>query len=86
MKMGKISDTELLAALENLRLKKWNSTESPDYILRVATAIVAANIGYKSRSEWSEELQRLGLIEYKVSQVAAAEAAAVKYEMFMSRL
>ena len=55
-----MSNIEVLAVLENLRLRY----PEHDHIMRVATACVAACFGYKSRIEWTGELSRLGLVDY----------------------
>lgn len=55
-----MSNLEILAVLENLRLR----SPEHDYILRLATACVAACFGYSSRTVWTGELSRLGLVDY----------------------
>lgn len=55
-----MSNLEILAILENLRLRHPES----DHILRVASACVAVCFGYKSRADWSGELYQLGLVDY----------------------
>lgn len=55
-----MSSLEILAILENLRLRHPEN----DHILRVASACVAVCFGYKSRVSWTEELSRMGLVDY----------------------
>ncbi len=57
-----ISELEILAALDNLRIMNPND----DYILRVATAVVARAFGYENRAEWTEKLDESGLVEYGI--------------------
>lgn len=84
--MKNLPDFEVLAALENLRLRKQNSTESPDYILRVATAIVAKSIGYNSRADWTAALQEFGAVEYMTDAIEQAQRADLKYQELMNKL
>lgn len=55
-----MSNLEILAVLENLRLRY----PEHDHILRLASACVAACFGFRSRVEWTGELSRLGLVDY----------------------
>lgn len=55
-----MSNLEILAILENLRLRHPES----DHILRVATACVAACFGYTRRVDWTSVVSRLGLVDY----------------------
>lgn len=55
-----MTNIEILAILENLRLRNPND----DGILRVASACVATCFGYRTRAEWKEECQHLGLVDY----------------------
>ena len=55
-----MSNLEILAVLENLRLRY----PEHDHILRLASACVAACFGYKSRVDWTGELSRMGLVDY----------------------
>lgn len=83
--MKVLSDLEVLAALENLRLTKWNSTEDPDFILRVVTAVVAHGMGYSSRVDWTHDLKENGLVHYDVDVVEQAEKAKKMYEDLIGR-
>lgn len=58
--MKNLEDIEILAALENLRIKIGRK-EDADYALRVASAIVANAIGYKDRYTWAHQLREQGL-------------------------
>lgn len=58
--MKNLEDIEILAALENLRIRI-GQKEDADYALRVASAIVAEAIGYKDRYTWSSRLRKQGL-------------------------
>ena len=78
--MAKLNNIELLAALEALRIKKPND----DYILRVASAIVAQNFGYKSRADWTEEVRKAGLLSY--DPITEREEAETTYSDLMRRL
>lgn len=62
----KLTELELLAALENLRIRHSES----DYILRVASGIVAKCFGYDDRIEWTEKVADAGLVEYRDSSKA----------------
>ena len=62
-----MSNLEILAILENLRLRHPES----DHILRVATACVAVCFGYRSRADWSSQLSQLGLVNYSDHGTAA---------------
>lgn len=42
----------ILLDLEELRRNKQNSTESPDFIIRVCESIVAKAAGYEHRTDW----------------------------------
>lgn len=55
-----MSNLEILAVLENLRLRY----PEHDHILRLASACVAACFGYKSRVDWTGELSDAGLVDY----------------------
>ena len=46
----------LLDELDNLRREKLNSTDSIDFIMRLACATVAEYAGIKSRADWTERL------------------------------
>lgn len=58
--MKNLEDIEILAALENLRIRI-GQKEDADYALRVASAIVAEAIGCKGRAEWASRLREMGL-------------------------
>lgn len=77
--MNCLTDLEVLAQLENLRLTKWDSRENADYILRVATAVVASAMGYKDRAEWETDLRKASLVTYSFDAVGAAECAGKEY-------
>lgn len=62
-----MSNLEILAVLENLRLRHPEN----DHILRVASACVAACFGYRCREDWTAELSRLGLVDYNDHGYAA---------------
>lgn len=55
-----MTDLEILAILENLRLRHPES----DHILLVASACVAVCFGFKRRADWTAELSRLDLVDY----------------------
>lgn len=83
----RLTDLELLATLENLRLCKWNTPESPDYIIRVCSAIVAENAGYKSRIEWTEAAANAGLVDYApLSAIETAEQAKANYKKLNDKM
>lgn len=71
-----MSNIEILAVLENLRLRY----PEHDHILRVASACVAACFGYKCRADWTGELSSLGLVDY--NDHGAAE---INYERLMEK-
>ena len=75
-----ISELELLAALENLRIMNPND----DYILRVASATVAKSFGYDSRAEWTEKLDDSGLVEYGIYD--NIDKAKENYKSIMQKL
>jgi hypothetical protein len=62
-----MDNIEILAILENLRLRHPEN----DHILRVASACVAVCFGYRSRTDWTGECVRLGLVNY--SDLSSAE-------------
>jgi hypothetical protein len=72
-----MSNIEILAILENLRLRY----PEHDHILRIASACVAACFGYKSRADWTGECSRLGLVDYN-DQGCTAE---VNYKRLMDK-
>lgn len=82
--MKNLEDIEILAALENLRIRIGQRKDA-DYALRVASAIVAESIGYKGRSEWSSLLREQGLTasEYDPDGIERAE---VLYNCAMGKL
>ena len=75
----KLTEIELLAALENLRICHPDN----DHILRVASAIVASCFGYTSRIEWTEKALNLGLVEYGLNN---GETAKLNYKRLMDKL
>jgi hypothetical protein len=72
-----MTDLEILAVLENLRLRHPEN----DYILRVASACVAACFGFKTRADWTGELSRLGLVDYSDH----GHAAELNYKRLMDK-
>lgn len=76
----KLTDIELLAALENLRIQH----SDDDYILRVASAIVAKCFGYNDRVEWTEKVAESGLVKYGLYN--DTEAAKLNYKKLMKKL
>jgi len=56
LKIG--SFDSILAAMEKLRETKQNSSDSPDYIIRLCEAIVAESAGYDNRNDW-QHLQHI---------------------------
>lgn len=76
----KITEIELLAILENLRISHPND----DYILRVASAIVAKSFGYNSRADWTEKVREAELVEY--GPIDSIEKAQVNYKKLMDNL
>lgn len=62
-----MSNLEILAVLENLRLRY----PEHDHILRLASACVAACFGFRPRLVWTDELSRLGLVDYSDHGYAA---------------
>lgn len=76
----KLTDIELLATLENLRI----SNPNDDYILRVASAIVAENFGYKSRADWTQATRESGLVEYGLFD--DVEAAKENYNRLIKKM
>ena len=71
-----MSNIEILAILENLRLRHPEN----DHILRVASACVAACFGYKRRADWTGECVRLGLVDY-----TNREAAELNYKLLLDK-
>ena len=72
-----MSNLEILAVLENLRLRHPEN----DHILRVASACVAACFGYRCRADWTSELSRLGLVDYSDH----GSAAELNYKRLMDK-
>ena len=77
----KLTDIELLAALENLRIK---GGDIDDYSIRVASAIIAKNLGYNSRAEWTEKVRESGLVKYGICD--DKESAEANYTYLMGKL
>lgn len=87
----KLTDIELLAALENLRIKYENDKYADaDFVLRVASAIVAKNCGYNSRADWTKIVRNSGLVDYDVAPtgrtLSLQEMAEVNYKKLMDKL
>lgn len=83
----RLTDLELLAMMENVRLYKWDSAESPDYIIRLCAAIVAENAGYKSRIDWTESAADAGLVDYMpLDAVGRARQAKENYKKLNDKL
>lgn len=82
--MKNLEDIEILAALENLRIRI-GQRESADFALRVASAIVAEAIGYKARAEWASRLRELGMTasEFNADGMNRAE---ILYNCAMGKL
>lgn len=59
-----MTELEILAILENLRIKNKND----DYILRVASSIVAEYFGYTDRHTWTKKLDSAGLVKYGMEE------------------
>lgn len=72
-----MSNLEILAILENLRLRY----PEHDHIMRVATACVARCFGFRSRIDWTGELSRLGLVDY----ADHGHAADLNYQRLMEK-
>lgn len=84
--MGKLTDLEVLAALENLRIYKQSSNDSIDNIIRVCSAIVARNAGFESRTDWTEIISSIGLVNYGImSRTEEEETARENYKKIMQR-
>lgn len=84
--MGKLTDLEVLAALENLRIYKQRSNDSIDNIIRVCSAIVARNAGFESRTDWTEAISSIGLVDYGImSRTEEEETARENYKKIMRR-
>lgn len=62
--MKYLDDIEVLAELENFRLKKQNTKDPVDFVLRVASAIVANAMGYPDRATWVSDLKKANLVSY----------------------
>lgn len=62
--MDKESKLKILALLEAHRLYANSKQASLDFALRVCVAIVAKVLGYDNRADWTDEIQKLGLIDY----------------------
>lgn len=71
-----MTELEILAILENLRIRHPES----DHILRVASACVAVCFGFKCRADWTQELSRLGLVNY-----ADHSAAEINYKRLLDK-
>lgn len=84
----KLTDIELLAALENLRIRHENDNDiSVDFALRIASAIVAKNCGYNSRADWTRIVRNAGLVDYDSVGVMPMEAnAEINYRKLMEKL
>lgn len=81
----KLTDIELLAAPENLRIIHANDKpQNNDWILRVASAIVAHNCGYNDRATWTAQLRENGLVKYGLWE--DAEQAKEIYKNLMEKL
>ena len=79
----KLTDIELLAALENLRIG-YQYRDIDDYTIRIVSAIVAKNLGYKDRAEWTEKVSESGLVKYEICD--DTEAARANYLRLMEKL
>lgn len=56
---------KVLALLEAYRLHADDKKEqNADHAIRVCQAIIASVFGYSSRSNWSDDIQSEGLIDY----------------------
>lgn len=75
-----MKNLELLAMLENLRIQN----DENDYILRVASAIVAEYFGYTDRHAWTQKLDAAGLVKYGMEQ--SIEHANGMYEELSEKL
>lgn len=83
----RLTDIEILSALENLRIRKINSVESPEHIIRICSAIIAKNAGYSSREEWTKDAVAAGLVKYfPTDRQEEAEQAKLQYFELMSKL
>lgn len=78
----KLTELELLAILENLRIIKG---EDDDYILRLVSGIVAEYFGYSNRADWSGEVRRVGLVKND-GLYDDYDAAKVNYEKLLNKL
>ena len=84
----KLTDIELLAALENLRIRYTNDKyASVDFVLRVASAIVAKNCGYNARADWTKFVRNAGLVDYDPwGALTMAVTAEINYRKLMEKL
>ena len=77
-----IHELELLALLENLRLRQPNDDEP----IRICSAIVAKACGYKSRADWVGELKKAELVYYSHDAEEEKEKAEVQYRQLNEKL
>ena len=77
-----IHELELLALLENLRLRSPNDDEP----IRICSAIVAMACGYKSRADWIDELKKAELVYYSHDREEEKEKAEVQYRQLFEKL
>lgn len=63
--MDKEECLEILDELDTIRRRtEYRPADSADYVLRVACAIIAEKAGFKSRTDWTEELRKDTKTEY----------------------
>lgn len=63
--MEQENKVKVMAVLEAYRLHVGNEKgQNIDYVIRVCQAIIAQVFGYTSRTNWSDDIQAAGLIDY----------------------